>query len=266
MKTKKLTTLGLSVALALILSYLESLLPPLMAVPGVKVGLPNIVILFLLYRYGWKEAGAVSLIRLLLSAALFTGFVAFFYGLAGAVLSLAGSALLKRSDRFSPLGVSVAGGVLHNLGQIALAALILESGYLFAYLPVLLLSGTLAGALVGLLGHPQGVRGRTDAPAGAACPGTRAAGGGPGQERERAQCGQQEGQDPVHRPPGRPLSLPRRGPIGVVRDRHEKGPGVHHQPGPVYEAYLTSARRMRMPARRPTTAPATVPERSSTGK
>ena len=148
MKTRKLTTLGLSVALALILSYVESLLPPLVAVPGVKVGLPNIVILFLLYRYGWKEAGAVSLIRLLLSAALFTGFVAFFYGLAGAVLSLA---LLKRSDRFSPLGVSVAGGVLHNLGQIALAALILESGYIFAYLPVLLLSGTLAGALVGLL-------------------------------------------------------------------------------------------------------------------
>ena len=151
MKTRKLTTLGLSVALALILSYVESLLPPLVAVPGVKVGLPNIVILFLLYRYGWKEAGAVSLIRILLSAALFTGFVAFFYGLAGAVLSLAGSALLKRSDRFSPLGVSVAGGVLHNLGQIALAALILESGYIFAYLPVLLLSGTLAGALVGLL-------------------------------------------------------------------------------------------------------------------
>ena len=151
MKTRKITTLGLSVALALILSYVESLLPPLMAVPGVKVGLPNIVILFLLYRYGWKEAAAVSGIRLLLTAALFTGFAAFFYGLAGAVLSLLGSALLKRTGRFSPLGVSVAGGVLHNLGQIALAALILESSYLFAYLPVLLLSGTLAGALVGLL-------------------------------------------------------------------------------------------------------------------
>ena len=79
MKTKKLTTLGLSVTLALILSYVESLLPPLLAVPGVKVGLPNIVILFLLYRYGWKEAGAVSLVRLLLSAALFSGFAAFFY-------------------------------------------------------------------------------------------------------------------------------------------------------------------------------------------
>ena len=151
MKTRKLTTLGLSVALALILSYVESLLPPLVAVPGVKVGLPNIVILFLLYRYGWKEAGTVSLIRLLLSAALFTGFAAFFYGLAGALLSLAGSTLLKRSDSFSPLGVSVMGGVLHNLGQIALAALVLESGYLFAYLPVLLLSGIVAGALVGLL-------------------------------------------------------------------------------------------------------------------
>ena len=151
MKTKKLTTLGLSAALALILSYVENLLPPLMAVPGVKVGLPNIVILFLLYRYGWREAGGVSLIRLLLSAALFTGFAAFFYGLSGAVLSLAGSTLLKKSGRFSPLGVSVAGGVLHNLGQIALAALVLNSGYLFAYLPVLLLSGTVAGAVVGLL-------------------------------------------------------------------------------------------------------------------
>ena len=151
MKTKKLTTLGLCVALALILSYVESLLPPLMAVPGVKVGLPNVVILFLLYRYGWKEAGTVSLVRLLLSAALFTGFAAFLYGLSGAVLSLLGSALLKRTDRFSPLGVSVAGGVLHNLGQIAMAALVLDSGYIFAYLPVLLLSGTVAGALVGLL-------------------------------------------------------------------------------------------------------------------
>ena len=151
MKTRKLTTLGLSVGLALILSYVESLLPPLVAVPGVKVGLPNVVILFLLYRYGWKEAGAVSLVRLLLSAALFTGFAAFLYGLSGAVLSLLGSALLKRTDRFSPLGVSVAGGVLHNLGQIAFAALVLDSGYIFAYLPVLLLSGTVAGALVGLL-------------------------------------------------------------------------------------------------------------------
>ena len=151
MKTGKLTTLGLSVALALILSYVESLLPPLVAVPGVKVGLPNMVILFLLYRYGWKEAGAVSFLRLLLTAALFTGFAAFFYGLAGAVLSLLGSALLKRSSRFSPLGVSVAGGGLHNLGQIALAALVLDSGYIFAYLPVLLLSGTVAGAVVGLL-------------------------------------------------------------------------------------------------------------------
>ena len=151
MKTRKLTTLGLCVALALILSYVESLLPPLVAVPGVKVGLPNIVILFLLYRCGWKEAASVSLVRLLISAALFTGFAAFFYGLSGAVLSLAGAVLLKKTGRFSPLGVSAAGGVLHNLGQIALAALVLDSGYIFAYLPVLLLSGTVAGALVGLL-------------------------------------------------------------------------------------------------------------------
>ena len=98
MKTRKLTTLGLSVALALILSYVESLLPSLMAVPGVKVGLPNVVILFLLYRCGWKEAGCVSLIRLVLSAALFTGFVAFFYGLAGALVGLLAGILIQRTD------------------------------------------------------------------------------------------------------------------------------------------------------------------------
>ena len=151
MKTKRLIVLGLFASLALILSYVESLMPPLAAVPGVKVGLPNIVILFLLYRYGWKEAGAVSGIRLLLSAALFTGFTAFFYGLAGAVLSLSGSALLKKTGRFSPVGISVAGGMLHNLGQIILAAAILDSGYIFGWLPVLLFSGIAAGVVVGLL-------------------------------------------------------------------------------------------------------------------
>ncbi|MBQ7277740.1 MAG: Gx transporter family protein [Clostridia bacterium] len=151
MKTRDVTFLGLCVALALILSYVESLLPPLVPVPGVKAGLANVVILYVLCRRGWKAAGAVSLVRLLLSAALFTGFGPFFYSLTGAAVSLIGSALLQKTGRFSPVGVSVLGGVLHNLGQVALAALVLESGYVLYYLPVLVLSGTLAGVLVGLL-------------------------------------------------------------------------------------------------------------------
>ena len=88
----------------------------------------------------------------------------------------------------------------------------------------------------------------------------------PERVRERADRRFEEGPDPVHRPPGRHLPLPRYGPLGLVRDRHEKRARVHHEPGPVYEAYLTSVLRMRIPASRPTRAPATVPERRRTGR
>ena len=150
MKTKKLTLLALLTGTALILSYVESMLPSV-GIPGVKMGLANIAVIFALYRLGWREALGISLVRVAMVSALFGSLSALLYSLAGAVLSLAVMALLRKTDRFSQTGVSVAGGVLHNLGQIALAALILDSGYVFAYLPVLLLSGTVAGALVGLL-------------------------------------------------------------------------------------------------------------------
>ena len=151
MKTKRLTLLALLTALALVLSYVESLLPPLTAVPGIKPGLGNLSVLLALYGLGVWPALALSAVRLTLSSLLFGTGMRFLYSLAGAALSFLAMTLLKRTDRFSPVGVSVLGGVCHNLGQIA-AALLLETPAILGYLPVLLLTGTLSGALIGLLG------------------------------------------------------------------------------------------------------------------
>ena len=113
---KKTAFLGLCTALALILAYVEVLLPPLLsAVPGIKMGLPNIIIIFLLYRHGPVPAAAVSLTRVLLVALLFGNAMSLAYSLAGAILSLGVMALLRRLDFLSAVGVSVAGGVMHNV-------------------------------------------------------------------------------------------------------------------------------------------------------
>ena len=116
-KTKRLVLLAMLTAVAMILSYVESLLPQV-GIPGVKMGLANIAVIFALFRFGWKEAAALSLVRVLLVSLLFGSVGAMLYSLAGAVLSLAVMALLRRTDRFSTVGVSVAGGVAHNAGQI----------------------------------------------------------------------------------------------------------------------------------------------------
>ncbi len=151
--TKRLILLSLLAALAMVLSYLESLLPPLSAsFPGIKMGLPNVVIVYALYALGWKEAALVSLVRLL---GIFLGFgnpVALAYSIAGAILSLAVMLLLKKTGCFSSVGVSMAGGVCHNIGQIAVAMLLLQTPHVAYYLPILLVSGTVAGLFVGFLG------------------------------------------------------------------------------------------------------------------
>ena len=151
MKTKKLTVMALAIALAMILSYLESLIPAFVAIPGIKMGLANIAVVFALYKLGWKEAAGVSLLRVVLVSLLFGHLASFFYSLAGAVLSLAGMILLKKTARFSEIAVSVAGGVLHNVGQIGMACLLLETDVVRYYLPFLVLSGTLAGVVIGVV-------------------------------------------------------------------------------------------------------------------
>ena len=147
--TKRLVLLAMLTAVAMILSYVESLLPSV-GIPGVKMGLANIVVIFALFRFGWKEAAALSLVRVVLVSLLFGSVGAMLYSLAGAVLSLAVMALLRRIDRFSTVGISVAGGVAHNAGQILMAMLILQTKQLLGYLPVLAVSGIAGGVLTGL--------------------------------------------------------------------------------------------------------------------
>ena len=148
---KRLALYGVSLALALILSYVEYLLPLHFAVPGIKLGLSNAVGLFLLYRLRFRDAAAVSLMRVVLSGILFGSVVTMAYGAAGAALSLVCMTLAKRFSSLRCTGVSVIGGVMHNAGQLMVAALLMETGKLVYYLPVLCVSGTVAGVLIGVI-------------------------------------------------------------------------------------------------------------------
>ncbi len=150
---RKLTTLALCASLALVLSYVEFLLPPLYsAVPGIKMGLANIAIIFALYAFGWKEAAAVSGVRLVAVAMLFGNAMTFAYSLAGAVLSLAAMAILKKLDFLSMPVVSATGGILHNLGQILTAMILLRTAEIGYYMIVLAVTGTISGLFIGFLG------------------------------------------------------------------------------------------------------------------
>ena len=155
MKTqaKKTAVLGVLTAVALVLSYVEAILPPIYsAIPGIKMGLPNIIIVFMLYKFGIKETAVVSIIRVVIVTMLFGNFMMLAYSLAGATLSLLIMVILKKTDRFSTVGVSVAGGVFHNLGQVLVAMLLLDSAQIGYYMLVLAITGTIAGGFIGLAG------------------------------------------------------------------------------------------------------------------
>ena len=151
MKIRKIAFLGLSVTLAMILSFVESQIPVFTTIPGMKVGLPNLVMVFLLYRTGWKETVIVSLIRAFLAALLFGNLQSLIFSISGAVLSLTGMILLKKTGLFSSIAVSVTGGVLHNVGQIIAACLWTSTVQIAYYLPALLVSGVCAGIAIGLI-------------------------------------------------------------------------------------------------------------------
>lgn len=153
MSSRRLARYALLTALAMALSWLESLVPLAGAVPpGVKLGLTNLVVIFALYRMSLRDAAVISLIRVVLVAFTFGISYSFAYSLAGAALSLAVMALLKRSGKFSLLGVSVAGAVSHNIAQVLVAMAVMETSRLAWYLPVLLVSGIAAGVCVGAAG------------------------------------------------------------------------------------------------------------------
>ena len=149
MKTKKIALLAMCIALAMILSYVESLLPS-PGIPGIKLGLANIVVVFALYKLGWGEAVGISLLRVFLVSLLFGHAASLMYSAAGAALSLLGMIALKKTDRLSCVAVSVIGGVLHNAGQILTARLLMGPNVVY-YLPVLIVSGTVAGVAIGVV-------------------------------------------------------------------------------------------------------------------
>ena len=148
---RKTAVLSILTTVALVLSYVEAILPPIWAaVPGIKIGLPNIIILFILYKTGLKDAITVSVIRLFLVALLFGNAMTLLYSAAGAILSIALMTLCKKINLFSMVGVSIVGGVAHNLGQILVAMAIFETSQIGYYMLVLAVTGTIAGVFVGI--------------------------------------------------------------------------------------------------------------------
>lgn len=148
---RKIAYYGLLVALAFIFSYVESLFPINLGIPGVKLGLANLVVIVSLYLFGIREAAVISFIRIVLSGITFGSPAAMVYSLAGGVLSLLIMVIVKKTNQFSTMGVSVAGGVFHNVGQIIVAMIVLETQSLIYYLPVLIISGLVAGVVIGIL-------------------------------------------------------------------------------------------------------------------
>lgn len=149
---RRLTTLAISVSVAMILSFVESQIPAFIPIPGIKLGLANIATLFALYRLGAIDALAVSVVRVSLSSLLFGSVSSFLYALGGAMLAFTVMILLKHAKIFSTAVVSIAGAVAHNIAQIGVAMLILQTEVVVYYLPALLISGIVTGAIIGIIG------------------------------------------------------------------------------------------------------------------
>lgn len=148
---KKAALLGMLVALAFVLSYIETLIPVNLGIPGAKLGLANLVVMVALYTLGTKEAFGLSMVRILLTGLTFSSMAAMLYSFAGGFLSFAVMALMKKTKKLSVTGVSVLGGIAHNAGQIFVAMWMLDTATLIYYLPVLAITGVASGTVIGLL-------------------------------------------------------------------------------------------------------------------
>lgn len=143
--------MGLFTALAMIFGYVEAILPISIGIPGVKLGLANLVVVFALYRLKPSEAFLINTVRIILVSFLFGNLSMMIYSLAGGAASFAAMLLIKKSGKFSIYGVSVAGGIFHNIGQLIVAMVVLETASLVYYGPVLLISGLVTGLLIGIV-------------------------------------------------------------------------------------------------------------------
>lgn len=150
MKKSRVAYWGVFISLALIFSYLESLIPFNFGIPGVKLGLANLILVIALYKMSVKEAYILGITRVLLSGFIFGNYFSIIYSMAGCILSLTVMAILYKSKGFSVMGISMAGGVFHNIGQLLVAMLIVETFSISYYLPVLLIAGLITGLIIGI--------------------------------------------------------------------------------------------------------------------
>ena len=150
-KSKKVAFYGIFTALAIIMGYVESMVPVPVPIPGIKLGLANVITVIVLYYMGAKASIGISLIRIFVSSLLFSGFAGFLYSLAGCILSIAVMIAAKRTDKFGINGISMLGGVAHNTGQIVVACLVVNNFKLMLYYPALLISGVITGLIVGVV-------------------------------------------------------------------------------------------------------------------
>ena len=151
-KTYTIAVCGVLTALAMIFGYIESLIPIPVPIPGMKLGIANIAILTVLYAVGSWEALIINMIRITLTSMMFGNFNSFLFSMAGGILSMLVMILLRKMNQFSMTGVSVAGGVAHNIGQIGAAMVIMGTSAIIYYLPVLLITGVVAGIVIGIVG------------------------------------------------------------------------------------------------------------------
>ncbi|MCD7708892.1 MAG: Gx transporter family protein [Clostridiales bacterium] len=148
---RRVAMIGMFVAIALICSYIESLIPINFGVPGIKLGLANLIVLFALYTGSASDAILVSILRILLAGFMFGNMFSIIYSLAGGLLSFLVMWLLKRTKKLRPISVSVAGGMSHNVGQLIVAAIVVENYNILFYIPVLLISGLVTGLVIGVV-------------------------------------------------------------------------------------------------------------------
>ena len=149
-RTRRIAVSAMFAALALIFSYIEAILPLSTGIPGVKLGIANLVVILALYNMNFRYAMGINVIRILVAGLLFNGLFGALYSLAGGVVSLTVMWLVKRTGLFSMTGVSMAGGVAHNMGQLLVASALVSNLKMFVYLPVLMFSGIAAGILIGI--------------------------------------------------------------------------------------------------------------------
>ena len=155
---RQITTMGMLVALAMVLGFVETLIPINLGIPGMKLGLANIVVVIALFLFDIKTAVVVSILRIILIAMTFGNMSMMFYSIAGASLSLLSMIAVSKIKSFSLISVSIVGGIMHNVGQIICAAFVVRTNGVFTYLPVLMIAGLVSGALIGIVAGLISVR------------------------------------------------------------------------------------------------------------